>query len=227
MERVVIPPGVRVSRGQYATAVLGRQVIPTAPRASARRQDFAGAHFLSSRNTRLRGLRFEDVGELSSLHQDPAVRRTLLEPAPTAFLDIAGLVIRANRVYIEQPGLGLWHASDQEGRFLGVLSLLPAPGAGVVELGMRLSPAHATREAVGDGIKALCEHAFGTLGLLTLSAQAHVDDDNAAQWLLACGFAGLGESLRHGPCARAFALEGAAWQHGTIHGFNDDLPPGK
>lgn len=205
-----------MNNGRPARAAMMPAPLAGTPRGTVRDADFDGAHFLALRNARLRGLRFADVAELSSLHQAAGVRRVLLEPAPTAFVEIAGLVIRANRVYIEQPGLGLWHASTQDGSFLGVLSLLLAAGAGSVELGLRLVPEQAASDAVGDGIKALCAHAFEALGLLSLSAQVHVDDAAARRWLLACGFAEVGESLRHGPCARAFVLDQAGWRRPTF-----------
>ena len=223
--KVVLAPVHRMSGGQRAIAATGLEVQALNARAPRRGQDFPGAHFLGRQHTRLRGLRFADVAALSSLHQDPEVRRVLLEPAPTAFLEIAGLVIRANRVYVEQPGLGLWHASESGERFLGVLSLLPGAGAGAVELGMRLSPAQAMRDAVGDGITVLCEHAFDTLGLLTLCAHAHADDGNARHWLLAAGFRECGESLRHGPGALAFSLDRDTWHHVATRGSSAGRSP--
>lgn len=209
--------------GASASVVL--RDASSATRAPARGEDFAGAHFFSLHGVRLRGLRFADVGELSALHQDPDLRRVLLEPVPTAFVDIASLIVRANRVYAEQPGLGLWHASDRSGQFLGVVSLLPALSAGAVDLGLRFVPALASRGEAGDAALALCEHAFATLGLLNLSAQLHVDDRPGRHWLEACGFADEGESVRHGASARTFTLDNGTWQRRAVDMFPADPSP--
>ncbi len=178
--------------------------------APAAGQDFPGVPLVSMPAARLRGLRFADAADLTMLHQDPVLRRLMLDPVPTSFLGIASLIIRANRMHAEQPGLGIWHASDRDGRFLGLLSLLPA-AAGEIELGFRLLPSMATHEAVGIAVHAVCRHAFDSLGLLRLSSQVHSDDAAAARGLDANGLVASDAPSRHGAQARAYAIDHHAW----------------
>lgn len=179
--------------------------LPAAPG-----QDFPGTSLASIPGARLRGLRFADAGDLTLLHHDPAVRRVTLDPVPTAFLGIASLIIRSNRMHADQPGLGVWHASDRDGRFAGLLSLVPV-AAGDIELGLRLMPSMAMHAAIGAALEALCRHAFDTLGLLKLAAQVHVADAVAMHWLVHCGFEASNVPARHGAHARAYVLDHRAW----------------
>lgn len=165
----------------------------------------------SMHGAQLRGLRFADAGDLTVLHHEPVLRRLMLDPVPTAFLGIASLIIRANRMHIDQPGFGIWHASDRDGHFVGLLSLLPV-AAGEIELGLRLLPSMAMSEAVGTSVDAVCRHAFETLDLLRLAAQVHVDDQAAVHWLVANGFAPGDAPSRHGTQARAYLLDQRTWK---------------
>ena len=111
---------------------------PGVPLRPSRGRDYAGTELLRTHRLVLRELRLSDVNDLSALHQEPKVREMLLEPVPVAFLEIAGLVISANRTYVEKPGRGIWHAADHAGEFVGLFSLMPVADSDEVELGARL-----------------------------------------------------------------------------------------
>ena len=178
--------------------------------APAAGQDFPGVPLVSMPAARLRGLRFADAADLTMLHQDPVLRRLMLDPVPTSFLGIASLIIRANRMHVDQPGFGIWHASDGDGRFIGLLSLVPV-AVGEIEIGLRLLPSMAMNEAVGTAVDAICRQAIDGLGLLRLGAHVHVDDAPAIHWLAGNGFVPAEVSPRHGAQARAYMLDRIAW----------------
>ena len=186
------------------------------PRTDARDRDYAGAPLLQTHRLALRGLRFRDLSALSALHREASVRSLLLEPAPLTALEIAGLVIEANRMYAERPGLGIWHAADRAAQFVGLFSLMPlADGAGV-ELGARLMPDAAGRLYSLEGSRALRDHAFATLGLARVHGFCHPHNHAVPAIFRRLGFDAIGETRHFDQRALGFVIERTSWQRRRV-----------
>lgn len=180
--------------------------------APAGTDDFAGALLLRTRRLVLRGLRFADINAVQALNGDAEVSRWLLEPCPTRFLDVAALIAQANRIYRERPGLGVWHASDRDGRFVGLYSLMPVESTGEIEIGARLKPAFWGRLYSVEGTRALCTHAFETLRLAQLVGFCAVGNTAVPAIFQRLGFRPAGDVRHFDKPARKFALARAEWK---------------
>ncbi len=181
-----------------------------APAASS--SDFPARPFLSTRRLRLRELCLADIPSLTAMNADPDVARSLVEPCPIDYFGVAKIIFHANACYLTRPGLGVWHASDHDGRFVGVFSLMPIEGSDDVEIGTRLSPWTWGRLYPIEGGRALCAHAFGTVGLPRLLGLCHPDNIAVPAILRRLGFAADGETLHFGNRALRFVLTGEDWR---------------
>ena len=190
--------------------------VPSPPRAATRDRDYPGALLLQTHRLVLRGLRFRDLSVLSALHREAAVRSLLLEPVPLDALEIAGLVIEANRMYEQRPGLGIWHAADHRAEFVGLFSLMPLANGTDVELGARLMPAAAGRLYSLEGSRALRDHAFTTLGLARLHGFCHPHNHAVPAIFRRLGFDAIGETQHFGQHALGFVLERVSWQRRLV-----------
>ena len=179
---------------------------------AARTRDYPGEELLRTHRLVLRGLRFRDLSALAALHREPSVRALLLEPVPRNALEIAGLVILANRTAERHPGLGIWHAADDAQRFVGLFSLMPLADGRGVELGARLPPWEAGRLYSLEGSRALRDHAFATLGLERLHGFCHPRNHAVPALFRRLGFQARGETVHFERPALGFVLERAAWQ---------------
>jgi RimJ/RimL family protein N-acetyltransferase len=94
------------------------------------------------------------------------------------------------RFHLRHPGLGIWHASDSAGQFLGQFSLMPVGSSGDVELGARLLPRAWGRGYALEGGRALCAHAFDVLGLDRLVGLCHTENRSVPPVLRRLGFDG-------------------------------------
>lgn len=151
--------------------------------------------FLATRRLVMRQFRYGDEADLVDLHRDSRVREYLIDDAVTTEEE-AAKVIRwlVGRVYREQPGFGLWHASVREdGVFAGFFSLTPLEGGPDVELGARLHPRVWGRRLALEGAEALLRHGFVTLELERVVAQAHPDNRPVRFFLERLGFEQTGE----------------------------------
>ena len=132
---------------------------------------------------------------------------------PIATLDDAmGLVVWANKLYRERPGLGLWHTRDRAGRFIGLFSLTPSGDAGDIAIGVRLLPSAWGRGYAIEGGAALCAHAFDTVQLPALIAQCAPDNRSVPPLLLRLGFEETAMGAQFGNPARRFRLDSQNWQ---------------
>lgn len=156
--------------------------------------DFEGAEFLRTRRLVLRGLRMADIPAFMALNADEEVSRWSLDPCPTDYFGVAKMVIRANESYLLRPGLGAWHASDVEGRFVGLFTLAAREGDGVVEIGTRLHPSAWGRLYPIEGGRALCEHAFTNLQLPQVVGMCHPQNAAVPAILRRLGFSADGET---------------------------------
>nr|WP_255682261.1 GNAT family N-acetyltransferase [Luteimonas sp. BDR2-5] len=122
-----------------------------------------------------------------------------------------GLVVWANKLYRERPGLGLWHTRDRRGRFIGMFSLTPSGDAGDVAIGVRLLPGAWGRGYAIEGGAALCTHAFDTLELPRLIAQCAPDNRSVPPLLYRLGFRDAGTGEQFGNPALRFRLQRGDW----------------
>lgn len=181
--------------------------LPRVRRKPSRTEDYPGTELLRTHRLVLRELRFSDVGSLSNLHQEQKVREMLLEPVPIAFLEIAGLVILANRTYAERPGCGIWHASDHDGNFVGLFSLMPVGDSEEVELGARLMPAMFGRMYSLEGSRALRDHAFRSMSIARLLGFCHPQNHAVPAIFRRLGFSPAGMTQHFGNEALKFVIE--------------------
>jgi len=174
-------------------------------------QDFPARPFLRTHRVVLRELCLADIPALIAMNRAERVARWLVEPCPTDYFDVAGLVFRANACYLDRPGLGVWHASDHAGRFIGVFSLMPIEGSADIEIGTRLQPDAWGRLYPIEGGRALCAHAFETVGLPRLLGLCHPDNRAVPAILRRLGFMAAGETLHFGHRALRFVLQREDW----------------
>jgi RimJ/RimL family protein N-acetyltransferase len=156
--------------------------------------DFEGAEFLRTRRLVLRGLRMADIPAFMALNADEDVSRWSLEPCPKDYFGVAKMVIRANESYLLRPGLGAWHASDVDGHFVGLFTLVAREEGGPVEIGTRLHPSVWGRLYPVEGGRALCEHAFTTLDLPQVVGLCHPHNAAVPAILRRLGFSADGET---------------------------------
>lgn len=182
------------------------------------RRDYPGATLLATHRLTLRGLRLSDVDDLSELHAHERVRALLLENVPIGFLETVGLIVRANHLYNDSPGLGIWHARDAAGAFVGLFSLVPVLGAERdIELGARLMPAAFGKLYSLEGARALRDHAFGALQLPRLRGFCHPDNHAVPAIFRRLGFSDAGPTEHLGREALSFQLERADWARRSHH----------
>jgi RimJ/RimL family protein N-acetyltransferase len=174
--------------------------------------DFEGAEFLRTRRLVLRGLRMADIPAFMALNADEAVSRWSLEPCPKDYFGVAKMVIRANESYLLQPGLGAWHASDVDGKFVGLFTLVAREEGGPVEIGTRLHPSTWGRLYPVEGGRALCEHAFTTLQLPKIVGLCHPQNAAVPAILRRLGFSPDGETDDYfGGRAQRYVLRREDW----------------
>jgi len=178
------------------------------------RTDFEGAEFLRTRRMVLRGLRLADIPALTALNADADVARWSLDPCPTDYFGVAKTVLGANECYVMQPGLGAWHASDRDGRFIGLFTLAHSLETGDIEIGTRLLPSAWGRLYPVEGGRALCAHAFGTLRLDRILGMCHPQNLAVPAILRRLGFVADGDGPYFGGRASRFVLEREAWSRG-------------
>lgn len=166
---------------------------------------------LHTRRMRLHGFGFRHTLDLLRLGREERVTRQLLDAPVDTLDDAMGLVVWANRLYRSRPGLGLWHAGDRGGRFLGLFSLTPSGDAHDVAIGVRLLPSAWGRGYAIEGGAALCTHAFDTLGLPALIAQCAPDNRPVPPLLRRLGFDPIAPGTQFGHPALRFRLQREHW----------------
>ncbi|MEP7042826.1 MAG: GNAT family N-acetyltransferase [Dokdonella sp.] len=198
------------SASEIASAPVARQEDAVA--ANIRSNDFPARPFLRTSRLRLRELCLADIPQLTAMNADADVARSLVEPCPTDYFGVAKTIFHANACYLTRPGLGVWHASDHEGHFVGVFSLMPIEGCDEVEIGTRLCPRTWGRLYSIEGGRALCTHAFDTVGLSQLLGLCHPENSAVPAILRRLGFVLDGETLHFGNRALRFVLRRDEWR---------------
>ena len=175
-------------------------------------RDYPADLQLETRRMRLHGFGFRHTLDLLRLGREERVTRLLLDSPVDTLDDAMGLVVWANRLYRTRPGLGLWHTSDRNGRFLGLFSLTPSGSGDDVAIGVRLLPSAWGRGYAIEGGVALCTQAFEALSLPALIAQCAPDNRSVPPLLLRLGFEETGGGAQFGNAARRFRLARAGWR---------------
>ncbi|MEN5118068.1 GNAT family N-acetyltransferase [Luteimonas sp. TWI662] len=175
-------------------------------------RDYPAEVQLRSRRIQLRGFAFRHVLELLQLGREERVTRLLLDNRLDTLDDAMGLVVWANRIYRDRPGLGLWRAGDRGDRFIGMFSLVPLGNTREVSIGVRLLPSAWGRGYAIEGGAALCAHAFDGLGLEDLVAHCAPDNRSVPPLLLRLGFEEIDRGTQFGRPARRFQLRREDWR---------------
>lgn len=171
----------------------------------------AGLEIARSRRIRLRQLGYGDIPWLSRLYAQPQARMLQLDECPTRFFEVAALVAWVNQIYAKHRGLGIWRADSAGGEFLGTFSLMPLEATGEVEIGARLTAQAWGRWYAIEGGRLLCRQAFARLGLSTLAAYSHPDNEAVVRVLQRLGFRETAPCTYAGKAARRFELAAAEW----------------
>lgn len=174
-------------------------------------RDFACREHITTRRMRLREVGYCDIGALAELGEDERVHAALVDPRARSLVEIVALVVGANQVYRDHPGLGLWRANTERGDFLGLFSLVPIAGSDEVEIGARL-PTHVWGRGYAlEGSAALCSHAFSTVGLDHVVGVCHPDNRSVPHLFDRLGFRADGSVMYLGQRALRYVLDRAAW----------------
>jgi len=199
-------PTASVDAADFTPPAFSRDDLP------AEGRDYPTEEQLRSRRLRLHGFAFRHVIDLLQLGREERVTRMLLDDPIATLDDAMGLVVWANKLYRERPGLGLWHTRDRAGRFIGLFSLTPSGDAGDIAIGVRLLPSAWGRGYAIEGGAALCTHALGTLQLPALIAQCAPQNRSVPPLLLRLGFDEIASGEQFGNPARRFRLVREEWQ---------------
>lgn len=184
---------------------------PASPTAGGRLPQAAAARrFLETRRIALFELAPEQALDLLRLGLNERIARHILDAPLDKLTEVAGMIEQTRRVYEERPGLGIWYAADRHG-FVGIFSLMPNPDEGLVEIGTRLLPRAWGRGYALEGGIALCEHAFGRLGLPALLGMCMPDNRSVPPLLQRLGFRADGQTTQFGKTALRFRLQREDW----------------
>jgi RimJ/RimL family protein N-acetyltransferase len=176
------------------------------------KSDFPGEELAHSPRLRLRGLKYGDIPALTRLNADMEVRRHLLDGSPTRFFEVTALVSWANQMYLSRPGLGIWHAADTSGTFVGTFSLMPLEADDIVEIGVRLVPEAWGRWYALEGGRMLCAHAFTNVGLASLAGFFAPANRVIEILLRRLGFLPDGQTEHFGKAALRYVLTAERWR---------------
>ncbi len=172
----------------------------------------AGARpFLRTRRIALFELAPAQALDLLRLGLESRVARHILDAPLDTLVEVVGMIEHARRIHIERPGLGIWYATDRHGAFIGIFSLVPSTESGAIEIGTRLLPRTWGRGYALEGGVALCEHAFGPLGLSSLIGLCTPENRSVPPLLERLGFRADGRTEQFGKPALRFALAREDW----------------
>jgi RimJ/RimL family protein N-acetyltransferase len=166
-----------------------------------------------TRRLALREFTRADVDALVTLDADPRVMRFIGDGSVgTRALCEAGIE-RVLARYAEDNGLGLWHASRQDdGRFVGWVSLKPCGDSPDIEIGYRLM-----HDAWGQGFatelaRAMVRRGFDEVGLERIIGVTHPDNAASQRVLAKAGMRDEGWGRYYGRDLRLFAIDRAMWR---------------
>lgn len=177
-----------------------------------RRDDYPARAFLRTRRIELREFGYRHTFDLLALGREERITRWLLDGPLQTLPDVVALVVAANRLYAERPGLGFWHASSEGKGFIGLFSLTPQPGSDAVGIGTRLLPRAWGGGYALEGGAALCEHAFATLQVPAVIGLCDPRNRSVPPLLARLGFVPDGTGAQFGKPALRFVLRREHWQ---------------
>jgi ribosomal-protein-alanine N-acetyltransferase len=161
----------------------------------------------------LREFTRDDLDDLVALDGDARVMRYIGDGSlGTRELCEAGIE-RVLARYAEDNGLGLWHASRQDdGRFVGWVSLKPCGDSTDIEVGYRLM-----HDAWGQGFatelaRAMVRRGFDDVGLERIIGVTHPDNAASQRVLMKAGMSDEGWGRYYGRDLRLFAIDRAMWR---------------
>lgn len=163
-----------------------------------------------------------DLAELLKLDSDPRVTEWLLDRPVKNIREAWALVGYVNSIYRTNPGLGIWHTRDRQDNFVGHFSLMPLERSydlenhheslgqskqrRDVEIGVKLLPRAWGRAYAIEGGRALCNYAFGCLGLTQLFGLCHPQNRVVPILLKRLGFVEQGVTVHFGKPALRLKL---------------------
>jgi RimJ/RimL family protein N-acetyltransferase len=147
---------------------------------------------LRGRRLRLRQFDFADAYDLFALDDDERVRRYIIDDPVDTPTNAILLIDHLQTLYNDGRGLGIWHASDENDRFLGHFSLMPVEQSKDVEIGVRLGPLAWGKHYAIEGGRILCAYGFGQLGLKRIVGFCDPDNRVVEILLRRLGFKKLG-----------------------------------
>jgi RimJ/RimL family protein N-acetyltransferase len=153
-----------------------------------------------------------DLSDLRRLDSDPRVTELLLDRPVTTLVEALALVSFANTIYRDFPGLGIWHTRDHQDNFLGHFSLMLVEDTGDVEIGVKLVPSAWGKAYAIEGGRALCDYAFGRLGLTQLVGLCHPENRVVPILLKRLGFVEHGVTVHFGKPAIRLKLTSSKWK---------------
>lgn len=162
---------------------------------------------LRGRRLRLRQFEYADAFDLLALDSDERVRRYIIDdPVDTPTKAIV-LIDHLRTLYNDGRGLGIWHASDEEDRFLGHFSLMPVESGHDVEIGVRLGPQAWGKHYAIEGGRLLCAYGFEQLGLERIVGSCDPNNRIVEILLRRLGFKKLGLCHSNGRDVLSFSRQ--------------------
>jgi RimJ/RimL family protein N-acetyltransferase len=177
-----------------------------------RREDYPAREFLRTRRMLLREFGYRHMIDLLALGREERITRWLLDGPLRTPADVVALIVAANRLYADQPGLGYWHASSRDQGFIGLFSLTPQPDSDLVGIGARLLPRAWGGGYALEGGAALCEHAFATLHAPAVVGLCDPRNRSVPPLLARLGFTADGYGEQFGKPALRFVLRREHWR---------------
>jgi len=114
-----------------------------------------------------------DVDDLYRLDSDPDVMRYISDGTTKSYETVQTGIKHMIAYYAKHPGLGVWHASNPEGQFIGWCALKYLGETDDIEIGYRLLKEHWGNGYATEGASALLRYGFDTLGLDRIVAVAN------------------------------------------------------
>lgn len=171
----------------------------------------AASAYLRTRRMAMADLVLGQSLDLLRLGLESRVAEHILDAPLDTLGEIVALVEHAQRIRREHAGLGIWYATATHGGFIGIFSLVPSTEPGEVEIGTRLLPKAWGRGYALEGGAALCEHAFGVLGLPALIGLCTPENRSVPPLLSRLGFEADGTTTQYGRAALRFRLCKERW----------------
>lgn len=171
----------------------------------------AAAALPDTRRMQMADLALAQSMDLLRLGLESRVAEHILDAPLDTLGQIVALVEHTQRVRAAHPGLGIWHARARRLGFIGIFSLVPSTEEGEVEIGTRLLTKAWGRGYALEGGIALCEHAFGTLGLPALIGLCTPENRSVPPLLARLGFRADGMTTQYGRGALRHRLRREDW----------------